>query len=315
MMSTVLQGISYALRKEIARKSAWEWAGILMLALAVLFMGGHSAFGADFVWDGNSVYQCSNTPGCWDIEDNWTADNGYPGDDDSITIADVSPSDTCTYNLESEVSPDEVTIGGDSPTQMTLHLRDGAMAIDELLTLLDYSLIDADQNLTVEKVTTLQGTDFIDVAEDVTAQLGNVYVLHYGPYVNWFTAQLDATVAGGGVLTAKSLLVDAYSEDDHVGLIYDGHGATFEVTESIAVTAAQNCDLGGCTDIKWAILRVGTGLLKHTGSLSTGAFTIAGGDSYDYRRAIVEVNSEIQSTNVTFGGGVFAGRCGCHQVF
>lgn len=182
----------------------------IVTVVAVLCVGV-VALTTDFIWDANTA----NTS--WVRETNWHLDSSYPQNANDNATIDAAGF-LCTFDPGSDVTINDLTLGGASPTKRKLHLEDGTLTVTGVLTLNDYAhvVLDAAQTLTVQDKTLMSGSIWIDLT-DVDFNAHDIVI--EGP-----TTRLTMTESGieGSVITGLTLTIDASAANAARSFRFDG---------------------------------------------------------------------------------------------
>lgn len=256
----------------------------IVLAVCILFTGA-LALATDFVW-GCPGPLCA--PASWTEQSSWDQGVGFPdGTDDNATIDDPSGESTCTYDSETALTIGNMTLAGDSPTRMTLHVRDQTLEVDDFF-FEDYGRIDADKNFTSAGPNDISDDIWIDVADNTTVDLGGI-------------TDVVGTSASLHLVTGDNSSCDL--SDLKIRSVIPGQSTVNRTFKLTGVSAAGgDLYVGSCLDLisnlgsgasEWAKLWVGAGSITIERLLDIG-----GGDSAT-SAARIDVDGALTSTTAT----------------
>lgn len=243
--------------------------GIVAIALVVCasFTAG-PALATDYEW-GCTGFCVGGTN--WTAPLNWLQASGYPDDSgDNATVADVVFQSTCTFDDSTARTINNLTVTGDSPTKMTLHIKDAALTVANM-DLEDYAELDVDKDLTATTGTTLLGKVWIDVASSTTVDLEDVDV---DGAVGLKTV-LTATTSG--TLKAYDVVIDA--EADGAARTLRFLGGTWDIENELSLESSQ---IANSYDAKFWL---------STGSVTPEYLRINGGDDAT-RRVEMDIDQD-----------------------
>ena len=212
---------------------------ILKIVGVVMVVGvlcvGTMALAADFVWDANSVQTSWLTPAHWDLDDS------YPQNANDNATIDAA-GNLCTFDPGSDVTINNLTLAGASPTKRKLHIKDGTLTA-ETFDLQDYAELDVDADLTVNSRATLSGSVWIDVANGVTFTAkdgaGNI---HDGIFVDGTQTRLILTTGSTGTLEAWGIRIDANAANEQRALKLNGGTLAIKPSEYLWIESDPDAD-------------------------------------------------------------------------
>ena len=209
----------------------------MVMVVGVLCVAG-VAPATDFVWDGDGLLPHEGAPALWTEPLHWVQASSYPlNTNDNATVTDPYPSSTCTYNPSPGVWINQLTVGGVSPTKMTLHVRDDTLIANEMY-LQDYAELDVDQNVSVFDHTELSGDVWVDVAAGKTFNALAQGHPHAAVHVKSAYTRLHLT----GVFVAAGIVIDGDADNEPRSLKLDGGTLTITGYSDIAVISDPDVD-------------------------------------------------------------------------
>ena len=209
--------------------------------------------------------------------------SSYPQNaNDNATIDDAGF--LCTFDPGSDLTINNLALGGASPTKRKLHIKDAALTVANL-DLNDYAELDVDQDLTVTGTTTLAGDVFIEVAVSTTFDMEDVAV-----------AGASTSVGGLGIGTIKADEVVIDAETDGASRTLKWSAGTLDIENQLSLTSSQTAN----TYI--AKLWVYKGTFAIAAAAGNGVLKVDGGNDPS-RRAELDIDGPLTAEQTDFEDG------------
>jgi len=212
--------------------SRWpqKWTFGLTIAAGCLAAQGQSTY----TWTG-TVSTSYNNGGNWDL-------GSVPVFGSLLFIDDPDPNDTCIVDTTFNITIDELTLEGVSPTRMTLHVRDKTFTVtNRFFDFYDYGMIKAEKNFTVTggAVTNMHGDIWVEILDTTPATV--VYFQGSTTVDADGTTTLNINDHTDGVFKMDDLFVNADGAGNKT-LAIDGSGSTLTVLESLQVGGSTSAN-------------------------------------------------------------------------